>query len=116
VRQSSCGGHVVPGGAGIQEEFLTSRRRELETRARDSGLEVDPRLEGLDTTDDRLVVAALGTLLGLPIRQVFDESVRVDELERSANELARRRQVLEAEAEHWQELRDRLGREGALED
>jgi hypothetical protein len=98
------------------EDDLSSRRRELETRARERGLDVDALLEKLDASNDGLVVAALGSMLGLPIRQVFDASARLDELERSANEMARPQHLLERHAEHWQELRERLGEEGALED
>lgn len=98
------------------ENDLSSRRRELETRARERGLDVDALLEKLDASNDGLVVAALGSMLGLPIRQVFDASARLDEVERSANEMARPQQLLERQAEHWKELRERLGEEGALED
>jgi hypothetical protein len=98
------------------ENELSSRRRELEGRARERGLDIDAHLEKLDASDDGLVVAALGSMLGLPIRQVFDVSVRLDEIEDSASELARPQQLLERHAEHWQELQDRLREEGALED
>ena len=98
------------------ENDLSSRRRELEGRARERGLDVDAHLEKLDASDDGLVVAALGSMLGLPIRQVFDVSVRLDEIEDSASELARPQQLLERHAKHWQELQDRLREEGALED
>ena len=97
------------------ENDLASRRRELEGRARERGLDVDAHLEKLDVSDDGLVVAALASMLGLPIRQAFDASVRLDELERSANEAARPQQLLERHAEHWEELRERLGEEEALE-
>jgi hypothetical protein len=102
------------------ENDLSSRRRELESRARERGLDVDAHLKELDASgggdDDGLVVAALASVLGLPIRQVFDASARLDELERSADEVARRQQLLERHAEHWHELRERLGDEGALWD
>jgi|SwirhirootsSR2_FD_contig_31_17026674_length_361_multi_2_in_0_out_0_1 hypothetical protein len=102
------------------ENDLSSRRRELESRARERGLDVDAHLKELDASgggdDDGLVVAALASVLGLPIRQVFDASARLDELERSADEVARRQQLLERHAEHWHELRERLGDEGALGD
>jgi hypothetical protein len=104
----------LPGGAGMQNEFLSSRRRELESRARNRGLDVDARLEGLDASDDGLIVAVLASLLGLPIKDAFDGSAQLDELERTANELARSQQLLEKQAEHWQELRGRLGEEGTL--
>ena len=98
------------------ENDLSSRRRELESRARERGLDVDSHLARLDASDEGLVIVALGSMLGLPIRQVFDVSVRLDEIERSASEMARPQQLLERHAEHWQELQDRLGEEGALKD
>ena len=100
----------------MENESLSSRRRELENRARQRGLDVDSSLQKLDPSGDGLVVAFLATMLGLPIRGAFDVSAPLDELERSANELARPQQLLQMHAEHWHELQDRLGEEGALED
>jgi hypothetical protein len=97
------------------ENDLSSRRRELEARARERGLDVGAQLEKLGGSDDGLVVAALASMLALPIRQVFDGHTPLDELERSANEAAQPQQLLERHAEHWQELRERLGEERALE-
>jgi len=100
----------------MENELLSSRRRELEGLARERGLDADKPLQELDASDDGLAVAALATMLGLPIQDAFDASVRLDELERSANELARPQQLLESQAELLQELRDRLGEEGAQAD
>ena len=100
----------------MENELLSSRRREIEALARERGLDVDKPLEELDASGDGLVVAALATMLGLPIRGAFDASVRLNEVERSANELARPQQLLESQAEHLQEFRDRLDEEGASSD
>jgi hypothetical protein len=96
----------------MENSVLSLRRRELEARAQSEGLDVNASLEGLDPTDDGVVVVVLGGLLGLPIQRVFDEAAAIDELARAGKELAQEQEVLEKQAEHWEKLRDHLAQEG----
>jgi hypothetical protein len=63
---------------------LASRRAELTELADQRGIDWKAEFEGLPTDDDGLMVAALGGLLGLGIRRVFDTETPLHDLEQQA--------------------------------
>jgi hypothetical protein len=66
------------------QEALARRRAELSARADERGIDWQSQVKGLPTDDDRLMVAALATLLGVDAHEAFDPAFSVDELERRA--------------------------------
>jgi len=67
-------------------EELIARRRELQAMADQQNIDWKTRLSSLPQDDDGLIVAALGTILGLNARRALDESITLNELLRYSEE------------------------------
>jgi len=79
-------GPSVYGGSELDTAALSERRRQLEARAEQQGIDVQARLRGLPLEDDGVMVGALATLLGLNVRGAFDAGMDLDELTRMSEE------------------------------
>jgi hypothetical protein len=69
----------------MDSEALSKRRKELEARADQEKLDWKDRIKGLK--DDRVVVLALGTLLGFNLRDTLNPSKSIADLDRQRKEV-----------------------------
>jgi hypothetical protein len=88
---------------------LSERRRELQARAEQQGVDLQAGLRGLPLDDDGLILGALATLLGLNIMRAFDEGVDLDELTRFSEERRAEQLTPEMVERYTTELRETSG-------
>jgi hypothetical protein len=88
-------------GPAMNSETLAKRRKQLEHQCEQEKLNWKERIKDLPTDDDRVIVAALSTLLKFRLRAAFDPS-------KSLSELDRERKASEGEARKLDDLRRRL--------
>ena len=85
---------------------LSERRRQLQARAEQQGIDLQARLRGLPLDDDGVAVGALATLLGLNIMRAFDEGVDLGELTRFSEERRAEQLTPEMVEQYATELRE----------
>ena len=91
---------------------LSERRRQLQARAEQQGVDLQSRLEGLPLDDDGVIMGALATLLGLPITSAFDAAIDLDELTRLSEERRAEQLTNELIEQYVSELRQAGGQSG----